>query len=233
MTTPSAWKAAVLTAAAFVALVPMESEASKTKSLTVQHTSYGVSQFNYGNIASDAAEPIRLMNPTGVTQAAAVFLYTRNNPLDPNTAAPEIFVGCAVELLTPHASVVIPRELLDVAGVCGNATTCPGYAEVIWAPSDGGKGRKHARQLSDGLGGRADAGAGQPPFQLAHPSLFTPPEAADLDVARACIAESLDDLGLRQGLFDSFFPERRHNSRERRRGRGHGDDDDKHGHRHR
>ena len=80
------------------------------KPLSPNHTSYGVAQLNYGEICCGPRQfglipAVRLMNPSHVTQVAALIVY--ESARGRRAGTPEVFVGCTLRVLTPHGSLAI------------------------------------------------------------------------------------------------------------------------------
>jgi len=183
------------------------------KPLSPDHTSYGVAQLNYGDICCTDAKggvspAVTLWNPNHVTQVAALLVY--ESARGPRPGKPEVFVGCAVRQLTPHASVGIPDKEIPE-----NKTFVAKYAEVIWVPVDKvnpGKGNGATRRIADGLGGyfsnhgteKRDDGVSQ----LAHPGLFSLPSDdvvfGQRKDAIGCVRKGLLKLGLSPDVFSEF-----------------------------
>ena len=216
---------AALSGAAILGLSAASLHAGHFTQLSPLHTVHGVSQFNYTHLSRETGgrnHAVTLMNPTHVTQVAAVLVYQYPYPNSNYTACfrdpggpgvgecdeefveldyePEVFLGCQVALITPHAAVGLCDRRRDSPGDDGfcPAPGFPGsidinaidrvgvnrYAEVIWAPLAPVRvlvnGQRKARKLADGLGGvtfgtrrRDDAGFSD---RLAHPLMFSLPE---------------------------------------------------------
>lgn len=110
-----------------------EARAGHFQSLSASHTAYGVSQFNYGNVAKPARpeQPVvRLFNPNHVTQVAAFIIYQSARGQNAGTA--EVYHSCFVRELGPHASIMVPGD--EYPGFNPAGKPIPTYAEVIWAP---------------------------------------------------------------------------------------------------
>src|SRR5574341_2344249 len=188
------------------------------KPLSPNHTSYWVAQRNYGNISQSAVDngempAVKLMNPNHVTQAVAGLIYSsdRGQRRQPS----EVFLGCKVEVLTPHGSKDISGAELVAAGVPDDR---PLYGEYIWAPlekvnlgrdddEDDKRGDGRKRRIADGLGGRAvhrllDV---EGEVQLAHPGLFSLPSDSVVSGQRQkainCICAELVAQGLDPKVF--------------------------------
>ena len=194
-------------------------ERSSFSPLSAAHVGYGVSQYNYGIVPRAGGgpnqfvpAPMKLMNPNSVSQVAAVFVYNRT--ADPSQA--EVFLGCVVRKLTPHASL----DLTD-PGVGGDFPTGeensfvvppgfpPRYAEVIWAPDKKVKiSGKASGRLADGLGGRSQGAVNTSVHHLAHPRLFSLPSndvvPGQREAAKDCVCSRLVELGLSSQTFKGF-----------------------------
>lgn len=192
------------------------------KPLSPNHTSYGVAQLNYGNMSQSAVDDsempaVKLMNPNHVTQAVAGLIYSsdRGRQRQPS----EVFLGCKVDVLTPHGSTDISGAELVAAGVPDDR---PLYGEYIWAPlekvslrrddddDDDKKVDWRKRRIADGLGGRAvhrllDV---EGEVQLAHPGLFSLPSDSVVPGQRqkaiTCICAEVAAQGLDPKVFSEF-----------------------------
>ena len=203
-----------VSAAAILGLGAAPASAGHFKELSRHHNNYGVSQFNA--LALDTESDMVLYNPNHVTQVAAVLLYEESTvnysfvneelTFDNEEDFPlEIYVGCLVVKLTPHAALELDWPFMTAFGDL--------YAEVIFVPEDPVRvaiaalgGQRKSRRVADGLGGVA---MGQDEeesrgFHLVHPSAFTlPDETVDYvfdasknqqEAARQCICAGIFDL---------------------------------------
>ena len=211
MTGTKQFTAGLVTGAALLAFGAAPLSAGHFKELSKIHTVFGVSQFNALDFRFE--DDMVLYNPNHVTQVAAVLLYERGQVLlshdgeefffsSKNNFPLEIYFGCMVVKLTPHASLK-----LDWPDPPGLAST---YAEVIWAPEEPVRvavnGQRKARRLADGLGGQAVGQDEQDSrgHHLVHPSAFSlPDETVDYvlnagknqqEAARQCICQGIFDL---------------------------------------
>jgi hypothetical protein len=198
--------------------------------LSPNHTRYGVSQLQFGDVAGreqfDPVRPvIRLNNPNHVTQAVAILAYQAERGPRPGRA--EVFDGCHVEVLTPNASQAVSGAEFPNGAVIST----PQYAEAIWAPldpvrlrddddddddDDDGNGRGPQggnRRIADGLGGLADfSGVGGDltgsTQNLAHPGLFSLPSDAVVpgqrQAAITCVCTFVKVLSLSRDIFNEF-----------------------------
>jgi len=189
--------------------------------LSPNHTNYGVAQLNYGNISQSAFDnsempAFKLMNPNHIPQAVAGLIYSsdRGQQRQPS----EVFLGCKVDVLTPHGSTDISGAELVAAGVPDNR---PLYGEFIWAPiekvtlrrdddDDDKKGDWKRRRIADGLGGSAVIARGEVEgeVRLAHPGLFSLPSdsvvAGQRQKAINCICAELAVQDLDPKVFSEF-----------------------------
>jgi hypothetical protein len=193
----------------------MAAWADHFRPLSPQHTNYGVSQLQFGDVAGrenfGGPRPVvRLNNPNHVTQAVAILVYQAERGRLPGR--PEVFDGCHVEVLTPHASQAVSgAEFPGAGGVFGS----PQYATAIWAPLDSvspGRGRGQNRRIADGLGGAMDVNAfadrNGRQVNLAHPGLFSLPSddvvPGQRQAAITCVCTFVATLRLSRDLFSEF-----------------------------
>lgn len=201
--------------ASFSLMISPVSAGHSFEKLSKNHLQFGVSQFLAGNVPNSRPQNLKLMNPNHVTQVAAVLIYERvkENPSFGPIGEAELFLGCAVRELSPHAAVGISSEEV---GDTEDFTAL--YVEVISAPAtpvkrktgkwleswnerEGnereGKERKGLR-LADGLGIIADASGSEKSLHLIHPGLFSLPSDDVVDgqqqAAIDCVCAALDEL---------------------------------------
>ena len=218
-----------LIGAAFLALNVAPADAADFfRNLSRKHTTIGVAQFNHTNLARQTGDTrvLRLMNPVSVPQVAATLIYSRA-VLDSETGEPdvdtEVYLGCRVDLLTPHGSLGIRGDDLPPFEPDGSERR---YAEIIWAPTQpvtinqpGGGTREGF--LADGLGGGATRWTNSDVANatLAHPESFVLPDNSlegyegQQISAILCVCQGLSDLGVRPDVFEDFkvrcnFPSR-------------------------
>ncbi len=188
------------------------------KRLSKNHLLFGVSQFLAGNINSREATPLKLFNPTPVTQVVAALFYERESegPQPGGNAAQ--FRACLVRLLTPHGALQLNLDF--VATNPHNRH----YVEVISAPvtpvkreedehdddSDSDDDNEGLR-LADGLGIRGTATLtlfASVPLSMVHPELFTLPADEVVPGQRQdaidCLCDGLITLGLDLDVFEDF-----------------------------
>jgi hypothetical protein len=170
------------------------------KKLSIDHTSYGVSQFTYGLLGYEGRDS-RFINPNRVTQVVASFVYTRTaEGHEPDT---EVYLGCTIEVLTPHAAIGGDRFV--------GTSDEPRYVESIWVPLEKVKIRYKNKtrrvRIADGLGGRTSFGHGKYGF-MAHPDLFSLPSddvvPGQRQAAIDCVQAELGSLGLSLYIFQEF-----------------------------
>ena len=214
------------------------------KNITRSHIYSGVSQFNYldipggrcafdettGDLIGCQGFDLTLMNPVHDTQAVATLVYTNSRtasrqPDDPNAGlGTEIFLGCRVDKLTPHASIAIDWSEIPGAEDVGiiQRVVPDRYAEVIWAPltpvpvpvAGGGTG---FRRLANGLGGRARAmsrgflttlSRRSDTGDIAHPKMLSLPDndvvPGQKAAALICVCGAVIDQGLDPSTFRPF-----------------------------
>ncbi len=112
-----------------------ETRAGHFQSLSASHTAYGVSQFNYGNVPGNTrpGQPaIKIVNPNHLTQIAAFLVYQSARGRHAGSA--EIYMGCVVRELGPHASIAVHGQ--DFPDETASGETVATFVEAIWAPVD-------------------------------------------------------------------------------------------------
>jgi hypothetical protein len=174
------------------------------------HIVHGVSQFNYVNVDLGPSVTFKLMNPSKFEQFAAILLYEADR--DPNPGTAEVYEGCLVEKLTPHASVGIPvGDVRDALGLAQDGSEDIAlYAEVIWAPTKRVTVGGSKVRLADGLGGHVDTvgSSGEQHAYLAHPGLFSLPSNSVVSgqkaAAKSCICSELGGLSGAPNTFGPF-----------------------------
>ena len=193
---------------------------AKFEPLSASHIDYGVSQYNYGIVPRSGGgpnafvpAPMKLMNPSKVTQVAAVFVYNRS--ADPSQT--EVFLGCVVRKVTPHGALDLLDESIGGDFPAGENTFFlppgfpPRYAETIWAPLEKvkvkGKGSSK-RRVADGLGGRSMGAVNATEHHLAHPKLFSLPSnkvvPGQRQAALDCVCSNLQQIGASSKTFKDF-----------------------------
>lgn len=202
----------------------MTAWAEHFKPLSPNHTAYGVSQLNYGNIPQvsivENSSAVKFMNPNHVTQAVAALIYSSSRGPQGAGRPTEVFLGCKVRVITPHGSTDISDVELIAAGVPQGR---PLYSEHIWAPlekvslsEDEGDGKNDKsdkseakkRRIADGLGGNAESVAFERQLRLAHPGLFSLPSNSVVpgqqERAARCVCAELAALHLSADTFSDF-----------------------------
>ena len=105
----------------------------------MHHTLYGVSQFNHGEIGGQRV-PVKLYNPTHVTQIAALLVYTRHvegevgGSIRDDSNPTEVFIDCRVRELTSHAALGLHEDIVPIDETLDFPDRR--YGEVIWAPKE-------------------------------------------------------------------------------------------------
>lgn len=173
-----------------------------------------MSQFLAGNINAQETTPLKLFNPTPVTQVVAALFYERESEGPRPGGNAEQFQACLVRLLTPHGAVQLPLDFL---------ATNRAYVEVISAPVTPVKREKDEHddhgdhddddeglRLADGLGIRGTATLtffASVPLSMVHPELFSLPSDDVLPGQRQaaidCVCDGLA-LGLDPDVFEDF-----------------------------
>jgi hypothetical protein len=162
------------------------------------------------NVDLGPSVTFKLMNPKKVEQFAAILIYEADRGPNPGTA--EVYGGCLVENLTPHASVGISvGDVRDALGLAQDGSEDIAlYAEVIWAPRKKVTVGGSKVRLADGLGGRVDTvgSSGEHHAYLAAPELFSLPSntvvSGQKAAAKSCICSELASLSGGPNTFAPF-----------------------------